>query len=402
MNTISMDELAAFVKNPAPTTNEIEKLFGLMPGKATIGGAEQGFNERADVVVAADGTDLNDFWNEVQQTIRMRNEQRNRVINYLTTPVTGATTSVTVPSQVDFEQASEYGQPVGIRGGGSRYFRGYDFQFYDLAVRYTWMFIAEADRRQLEMHNNLALDADNKLIFNKVMKTLFNSLNVTGVSDKNEPVTVFKFYNADGEVPPPYATTTFTGTHNHYITSGGATITYQNLVTINTDLSSHGYTLQNGYSLVLVANKQETDVIRTFKTATGAPFDFVPNPNYYGGAIWVPNSGQYVGGPGAAVMPNEIGTWGPFHVIEEPYCPAGYVVALVSGGPDNLQNPVGFREHSNPAYRGLKVIPGQRSDYPLLDSFYRRGFGTGIRQRGGGLVMQITASGTYTIPAAYV
>ena len=209
MKTISMDELAAFVKNPAPTTNEIEKIFGLMPGRSIISGGEQGFNERADVVVAADGTDLNEFWNEVQATIRMRNAQRDRVMNYLTTPVTGAVTSVTVPSQVDFEQASEYGQPVGIRGGGSRYFRGYDFQFYDLAIRYTWMFIAEADRQQLEMQNNLALDADNKLIFNKVMKTLFNSLNVTGVSDKNEPVTVFKFYNADGEVPPPYGTFTF-------------------------------------------------------------------------------------------------------------------------------------------------------------------------------------------------
>lgn len=238
-------------------------------------------------------------------------------------------------------------------------------------------------------------------MFNKVMKTLFNSLNVSGVSDKNEPLTVFKFYNADGEVPPPYATTTFTGSHNHYITSGGATITYANLTTINNEFASHGYTLQNGYRLVLIANKQETDVIRTFKTATGSPFDFVPNPAYYGGAIFVPNNGQYVGGPNGTV-PGEIGTWGPFHIVEEPYCPAGYVVGLVTGGPENLQNPIGLRQHSNPAYRGLKIIPGQRSDYPLLDSFYRRGFGTGIRQRGGGIVMQVTASGTYTIPAAYV
>lgn len=366
-----------------------------------ISGEESGFNERADVIVAADGTDLNEFWNEVQDTIRIRNNQRNRMIDYLTTRVNGAISEVTVPSEVSFEEASEYGQPVGIRGGASRYFRGYDFKFYDLGVRYTWMALAEMDRRQLEMHHNLALDADNKLIFNKVMKTLFNSLNVTGTGDKNEPTTVFKFYNGDGETPPPYATYSFSGTHNHYLTSGGATVTSDNLVSVSNELGHHGYTLNNGYRLVLLVNKQEADVIRTFKTANGAAYDFVPNPAYYGGAVWMANNGQYVGGPSGTV-PGEIGTWGPFHIVEEAYIPAGYMVALATGGPENLTNPIGFREHANPAYRGLKIIPGQRSDYPLLDSFYRRGFGTGIRQRGGGVVMQITANASYTIPALYV
>ena len=367
---------------------------------APIIGDETGFNERADVIVAADGTDLNEFWNEVQDTIRIRNAQRNRLIDALATRVTSPVTSVLVPSSVDFEEASEYGQPVGIRGGGTRVFRGYDFKFYDLAVRYTWMFIAEADRRQLEMHHNLALDADNKLLFNKVMRTLFNSLNLNGVTDQNEPVTVYKFYNADGEVPPPYATYTHAGTHNHYITSGGATVTSANLDTLALELGHHGYTLQNGYQLVLWVNTTEAAVIKTFKTSSGASYDYVPNPAMYGGKVWVPNNGQYVGGP-QGTLDGVIGTYGPWHIIEEPYIPSGYMVGLASGGPENLQNPIGIREHANAAYRGLKVIPGQRSDYPLLDSFYRRGFGTGIRQRGGGAVMQITASGSYTIPAAY-
>lgn len=40
-------------------------------------GQEQGFNERADVIMAADGTNLNEFWNEVQETIRLRNQDRS-------------------------------------------------------------------------------------------------------------------------------------------------------------------------------------------------------------------------------------------------------------------------------------------------------------------------------------
>lgn len=363
-------------------------------------GEERGFNERADVVVAADGTDLNDFWAEIQETIRIRNADRTRLIDALTFRVTGPIEQVTVPSEADFEEASEYGQPVGIRAGATRLFRGFDFKFYDLAVRYTWMFLAEADQNQLRQLNNTALEADTKLIFQKVMTRLFDPLNRNGITDKNEPITVFGFYNGDGEVPPKYKQNTFAANHNHYLVSGGATVTPANLTTLATSLEEHGYTLQNGYRLVLWVNKQEGAVIRTFKTTNGAAYDFVPNPELYGGAIWVPNNGQYVGGPQGRVQ-GEIGTWGPFHIVEEDYIPAGYMAAVATGGQENISNPIGIREHANPAYRGLKIIPGQRSDYPLVDSFYRRGIGTGIRHRGAGAIMQVKASGNYTVPAQY-
>lgn len=363
-------------------------------------GAEDGFNERADVVVAADGTDLNSFWEEIQSTIAIRNRDRNRIIDAMTFRVSSPIEVVTAPSEMEFEEASEYGQPVGARTSATRFQRGFDFKFYDLAIRYTWMFIAEASLSQLRVQHNLALEADTKLIFNRVMKRLFNPLNTQGFTDKNEVLTVYGFYNGDGELPPAYKHNTFAGTHNHYLTSGGATVTSSNLDTMATAVEEHGYTLQAGYKLVLWVNKQEADVIKTFRTSTGAQFDFVPNPEYYGGAVWVPNDGRYVGGPSGRV-PGEVGTYGPFHVVEEGYIPAGYMVAVATGGQDNISNPIGLREHSNPAYRGLKVIPGQRSDYPLLDSFYRRGIGTGIRHRGAGVVMQVTTSGTYTIPAQY-
>jgi len=367
---------------------------------SAFSGHEQGFNERADVVQAADGTNLNEFWNEVQETIRIRNADRTTLIDQLIVRVTGISEEVQVPSEVDFEEASEFGQPVGIRGTATRLFRGFDFKFYDLAVRYTWMFIAEADRQQLEMHHNMALEADIKLTFRKVMQRLFNPLNGNGFTDKNEPVTVFAAFNGDGEVPPAYKQNTFAGTHNHYVVNGNAAVRPQDLDTLAVLTEEHGYTLQNGYRTVLWVNKQEADVIKTFRTAAGASFDFVPNPDYYGGAIWVPNNGSYVGGPTGRV-PGEIGTYGPFHIVEEGYIPAGYMVSIVTGGTDNLSNPIGLREHTNPAYRGLKVIPGQRSDYPLIDSFYRRGLGTGIRHRGGLAVMQIKATGTYQVPALY-
>ena len=363
-------------------------------------GQENGFNERADVVRAADGTDLNDFWNEVIETIQIRNQKRNSIINALTYPVVEASSEVVVPSEVDFQKASEYGQPVGIKGTATRFFRGYDFDFYDLAIRFTWMFIAEAGIDDLRMNHNLALEADTKLQFRKVMERLFNPINSSGYFDDNTPITVYAAYNGDGEVPPSYNHVDFDGTHNHYLVSGGATITSANVDALQDTITEHGYNLQGGYRLVLWVNKQEADVIKTFRTANGDKYDFVPNPNLRDGAIWVPNDGSYVGGPEGRV-PGEIGTYGSFHVVEEGYIPAGYIVGIATGGIDRLTNPIGIRQHSNPAYRGLKIIPGQRSQYPLIDSFYRRGIGTGIRQRGSIALMQIKATGNFAIPAAY-
>jgi len=390
MQTISPEGLIQWLMDDSPQSLEV---FG----------RENGYNERADIIRAADGTDLNEFWGEVNRTIAMRNADRTSILDNLTYRVSGVSEEITTPSEVEFEEASEYGQPQGIKGSAARFFRGYGFKFYDLAIRYTWMYIAEADINQLRLNHNLALEADVKLRFQKVMERLFNPLTVTngGFTDKNEPVTVYAAYNGDGEVPPKYNHTTFDGTHNHYLVSGNTAVTPTNLKSLQDAVGEHGYTLGNGYRLVLWVNKQEAAIIKTFKAGTASSeFDFVPNANLYEGKIWVPNNGQYVGGP-SGTLPGEIGTWGPFHIIEEGYIPAGYMVAIATGGQDKLTNPIGFREHSNPDYRGLKVIPGQRSQYPLVDSFYRRGFGTGIRHRGALAVMQVKANGTYQIPSAY-
>jgi hypothetical protein len=363
-------------------------------------GREQGFNERADVVRAADGTDLNEFWNEVNRTLAIRNADKSTLISRFTYGVVDISSEVVVPSEAEFEKASEFGQPAGIKGGATRFFRGYDFDFYDLAIRYTWMFLAEVDLAQLRMNHNLALEADLKLQFRKVFQRLFNPINTSGFLDDNTPITVYAAYNGDGEVPPKFGTNTFTGSHNHYLVSGNTGITSANVDRLAEELGHHGYNLQGGYQLVLWVNKQEADRIKTFRVASGALFDFVPNPALNGGKIWVPTDGRYEGGPSGTV-PGEIGTYGPFHIVEEQYIPAGYAVAVATGGTDRLTNPIGFRQHSNPDYRGLKIIPGANATYPLMNSFYRRGLGTGVRQRGGFAIMQIKASGNYQIPAVY-
>ena len=368
-----------------------------------ISGAAGGFNERADSNLrAADGTDLNTFWDEINRTVQARNAQRNRLIDLLTFRVTDLAEQVSVPDTADFEIASEYGLPKGIRQGISRFWRGYDFNFYDLAVRFTWMYIANADIRALRQLANQALEADNRLLFTRVMRTLFNPANRTGLTDDNLPVTVYGFYNADGEVPPAYSTYTHLGTHNHYLTSQGlatsATLTPAVVEAMDTHLTHHGYKFPE-YKKVLWVNKQEADIIKVWRVATGATWDFIPTAGY-GGGVYLPTDKRLVDAPGGTV-PGQIGTYGPWHVVQEDYIPAGYLAGIVTGGGDNISNPIGIREHVNPSFRGLQVIPGNRNGYPLIESFYQRGFGTGIRHRGAGVVAQVSGNASYTVPAIY-
>lgn len=396
-----------FAENPGAFDGLVRTPSGLM--LVDVKGSDRGFNERADVLLAAqDGTDINDFWDEVVAAVNARNAQRNRIVDQLTYRVTDMAEKVSVPTGgEDFEVASEYGLPKSIRTRpGNTFWRGYDFAFFDLAVRFTWMYIAEADIRDLRQQTNAALEADNRLVFNRVMKTLFNPINGMGITDDNLPVTVYKFYNGDGEVPPPVGTTTFAGTHNHYLTTQGtdasATLTPNSVEAMQVQLDHHGYTMLAGYRKVLWVNTQEYNIIRTWKVANGAPWDFIPDDTRTGGGVFIPGGpqGRYVGAPQGSV-PGQVGTYGPWHVVLEDYVPAGYLVGIVTGGPDQISNPIALREHKNPAYRGLNIIPGNRNGYPLVESFFQRGLGTGIRHRGAGVVMQVTGNAAYTVPAIY-
>lgn len=368
-----------------------------------ITGFDLGTSERADVVYQTlDGADLNRMWDEFQRTLDIREEQEDNLINYLTYTVTDPIEQVRYPTLENFEEASEYGEPHGIRLPAP-YNMGFDFRWYDLAIRYTWQFVLDASQRQIEELHNEAMEADTRLLFNKVFKVVFNPLDVTS-SIRNIPVTVYKWWNGDGIAPPQYKNFTFDGSHNHFITSGTASLTSAGVQSMETTLYHHGYNLVNGYSMVLLMNRQEGLILRGARVTGGWQYDFIPGPAY-GGQIFLPAALGISGGPIpladlGALSGQQIGQYGPFHVIEEDFVPPGYVVALVTRGPENLGNPVGIREHQNASARGLKLLGGD-NDYPLIDSFYRHGFGAGVRHRGAGVTMQVTTSGTYTTPTAY-
>jgi hypothetical protein len=364
----------------------------------------RGTNTEGDVLTQTiDGRDLNEVWNDFQASLSAWNIGRSALVSALTFPVGTPVEDVAQLAMEDFEEASEFGEPKGI-GGGDFFSMGYDFKWYDIATRFTWKFLAEAGASQVESVHNQVLEADNRLVFNKVMKSIFSNVNRTA-DIRGNAYNVYAFYNNDGTTPPAYKADTFSSTHDHFLVSGGAAVVSADLDDMEEHLVHHGYGRQAGATMILMVNRAQLAVIRSFRVSTGASYDFIAGA---GQAPWLlpTNTGGVVVPQGGAVPANinglpVAGVYGPWLVVEESYVPAGYMVGFATGGELAATNPIGMREHQNAALRGLRLVKGKEADYPLIDSFYNRGFGTGIRHRGAGVVMQVKASGSYEIPASY-
>ena len=367
-----------------------------------------GYATEGDLVtVTNDGIDLNALWGEFQATMQIYNERMSLLISLLTYPVVDLIETVPQVGEATFEMASEFGVPKSVALELSHFQLGYDFADYDVATRYTWKFLRDADARQVAAVHQEILRADGRLVFRKVMEALFDNRN-RKTDIRNQPYNVYPLYNADGTVPPAHKSTTFQGTHSHYLKSGNVVIDASDLEDAYDHIAEHGYGVETGTTFVLLANKAQIREIRKWRqgevTANGvvAEYDFIPSENEP--ALIVPNAEGLLGSRPPSVW-NGLRVTGSYGniglIIEEDNIPSGYFLLFATGGAGNLQNLVGLREHANPDYRGLRLLAGNQQRYPLIDSHYARGFGTGVRQRAGAVIVQIGTGSTYEPPAKY-
>lgn len=376
---------------------------------APFGGSQPtGFHAESDVIrTTADGISTNDLWTEFSAVLARLRGQRQPLVDLLTYTVPKPIDRVPqAGSNMNFEKASEYGVPVAVRTGVTYYSLGFAFDWYDTGARYTWKFLAEADADQIRSVFDTVLEGDQRLVWMEVMRTLYRNTNrVATIQDAD--YNVYTFYNADGTVPPTYGTTTFTGSHTHFVGSGAATITSGDLDEAQDDLASHGYSVSNGYVILHLVNKQESATIRGFKSSVNggtARWDFIPaqgTPNWLLPVQLLTNTNGVPQPPNTYRGIKVIGQYGDALILENDFFPAGYVVTTATGGPENIQNPIGIREHARPELRGLRMVKTRQDDYPLQDSYWQHGFGTGVRMRGATYVMQIVNSASYTVPAIY-
>jgi hypothetical protein len=367
-----------------------------------------GIGTEGDLVFTTeDGVPINNLWAEAQAALAIWNQGRSKLVDILTFPVVNEVETVPQVGEARFEIATEMGEPEGERLKISYFQLGYDFEDYDRATRFTWKFLRDADAQQVRAVTNALFQADEITIFKNVMAAIFDNEN--RVADiRNRAYNVYSLYNGtDGVVPPSYRGTSFTSNHSHYMVSGNTEIDSGDLEDAYENIAEHGYTIEAGTQIVVLMNRAQLKKVRLWRqgevsaNTVVANYDFIPSRN---------QPSQFLDSPTGLLgsLPPDTwnglrvyGSYGDMLLIEEPFMPNNYFLMFGTGGAGNLQNLVGFREHKNPFYRGLRILQGNDQNYPLVESYFARAFGTGIRQRAGAVVMQIKGAGSYEVPATF-
>jgi hypothetical protein len=247
------------------------------------------------------------------------------------------------------------------------------------------------------------VEADNRLVTGTILHRLFNP----GVEHNEWGHNCYGLWDApnDDIVPPPWIGKSFDDTHTHYLASGAAQIDSQDLEDAFRDITSHGYgTKETGSQLLVIANQAEPEAIQGFRAGVAsrpsgplAKFDYIPSvsaPPYL-------SPDFVIGQPAPAVFNGlaVLGSYGPAFLVESNFVPSGYVAVIATTGPGALSNVVGVRQHPNPAYQGLRAIPGPWTGYPIIESFSCRSFGVGTLHRGAAVAIEVTTNATYTAPS---
>lgn len=369
--------------------------FGADPGAV-------GYSATGDVLVSqtGDGVDLNSIWDQAASLLSEFNKRRSALAALVSYPTVNVGDAIPQTIGGDhFEKASEFGEPTGLRAEPDALILGYDFEDYDLASRFSWKFLRAASAEQVRSVINRALESDNRLTTGSILRRLYDP--TEGLNEFSHKV--YGLYNGtDGMVPPPYAGQTFVSTNSHYLVSGNAAVDPGDLTDAINQVRSKGFGMSANSRLIVLCHPNEAEIISTFRAGeetngVESKFDFIPSasaPAYL-------TEENVVGkvAPGEFGGLEVLGSFGPAWIVPSYFLPSGYLTVVSTGGPNSSMNPVAFREHSNSAYRGLRIIPGRDQRYPLQDSFFQRSFGTGVRYRGAACVVQIKASGSYEAPS---
>lgn len=367
----------------------------------------KGYHAAADLLTRTrDGQDLNELWDQYAEALAAYNATRQPLIDLLSVQVTDPIVDTTAPGTEDFEEATEYGIAVAKRPLLVPTARAYPFKWWDMRAAYTWQFLQKASRQQLDNVMNMAVEAENRLVFLHVMRALFNSANRTTLID-GASFTVEALYNADSRYIPSWDGVDFdSSTHTHYVYSGNSSVDSKDLEDLAALVEEHGFTPSRGFDIIIMVNKQEGDVIKTFQrgvtnnNSVKATFDFIPAT---GTGFQLPVGWQVAAGSQQSPTLqglDVIGSYGSYIIVQNGQIPAGYMVAVATAGRNSPANVIGIREDSNPSLRGLVLKPGNNNNYPLIDSHFIRGLGAGVAEPGAAAVMRVHSS-AYAVPSAY-
>jgi hypothetical protein len=389
---ITRPHLEAAINDPLA---KLVQLFGDQNGHKLFGAAEglspAGFISRQDVIetvpgmrgMTVDGQNVNEIWAEMQAMLSAFNGSNDAIVSLLSFQTDRANEKVGVPVNPGFQKATEFGRPSKIRM--AQIARGFPIEHYDLGDGYTQEYIDSATGGALMAVQATILNAWTSLQRDVVLEAIFEDANYTD----QDGILVRRLYNGDGEVPPTIKRWTHTGSHTHYLFGGGGGFVQADVDSMSDHLIHHGFREFGDAAFLLLTNRDDLPAIRGFANFIPAETSEIP--------LLLADSGVVRGAERAARAGLRVeGYVNDWTVCQVNDIPSGYLLGIVSGGPMDLRNIAGLRVHENPSARGLRLIEGNRQNYPLYDSVYDGYTGAGVGQRGAAVVMSDAAS--YTAP----
>jgi hypothetical protein len=376
---------------------------------ATAPTGDHGIRTSGDVLVnqTADGTDLNAVWDEFRTVLAFWNTERTSVTDLLAFRTTETAEAVPQTFTVgSMEKATELGVPKAGGFPGEVLLVGNRFDDYDRASRLSWRFLRDSDVRQVRSVMDNIMAADNKLTTGLILQRLLDPTR----GHNEHGVTTYGLYDGAAPGPPPYLGRNFPDTESHYIASGASVIDSGDVEDAIRKMVRKGFGTQTNAQILIFANPDESELIQSWRageqsrpaegaetTGPVARYDFIPARN---APPFLTPAGELVGEqvPGEYNGVKVEGSYGPAMLVQSDFVPPEYVLVTASYGKNSPYNPVAFREHPNAAYRGLRLIPGPWTGYPVIESFAARGCGVGSRHRGGAVAIQVTTDATYTAP----
>lgn len=234
--------------------------------------------------------------------------------------------------------------------------------------------------RQLDM----MLIADIRWVRDHILGALFQTTAWTFTDPLYGALSVQPLANGDGVLYNIIAGNDAGADDTHQLGQAGAISATNPFPTIYTELNEHPENGGKTIAFIPTGLKANTEALATFQPVADANIRVGADSNQLVGSLGVAV-------PGTVIGYETSGVW----IVEWPFLPANYIVAVTTDGP----RPVAMREDPEEELRGFKQV-AERADHPFWESQWLRRAGFGIRNRVGAVVMEVSDA-SYDIPSGY-
>ncbi len=371
------------------------------------------FDSRDLPAIAATDVPQVDLYRAVREAVDAYNEVSDETLSFV------ADTSTVAKESFEFgldlgvggmmQEASEYSRPLATRTvtvEPASFDVGYPIAAFRDRHIFTPHYLMRANLEQINALVWATMIRDYQLLFRSILTAVFNNVNYTfkdrkpigqGLGDLN----VKRLLNADGQ--PGTITVGGTqvalGVQNHYKTSGNAVFTNQAFDIAYNQLATVGMATD---VVFLISNAQvDQDAVKALSNFVSKDTFPENDPRI----IYDPAETRPATIRAIVESPRAIGRIKNRGEVQvSTLVPAGYFMAVDRGSVP----PVRIRESDIGGLSGLRLTdqddlanPKMTGNEIILNKYFERIFGAGVRNRANAVIVQITANATYTPPVFF-